>query len=70
MIAPVQSLAQLQAKVNKEPKYRELAILAAKRLGYDPEDNYKEAMADLKDEAGETSEDEVVEEINFLRSEI
>lgn len=70
MIAPVMSLAQLRAMANKEPKYRDLAILAAENLGYSPEDSFSEAMADLHDAAGETSEDAVIEEVNALRSDV
>jgi hypothetical protein len=70
MIAPVQSLAQLRAKANKDPKYRSLAILAANNFGYTPEDNYQRAMSSLHEVASETSEDEVIEEVNSLRSEV
>lgn len=70
MIAPVMSLAQLRAMSNKEPRYKTLAITAAKNFGYDPGDSFCEAMADLHDVASETSEDEVVEEVNALRSEV
>lgn len=70
MIAPVMSLAQLRTKANKDPKYRTLAILTASGFGYKPEDNIDEAMRQLHIEADKTSEDEVIEEINFLRSEV
>jgi len=70
MIAPVMSLAQLRAMSNKEPRYKTLAITAAKNFGYDPGDSFCEAMMNLNDVAGETSEDEVVEEVNALRSEV
>lgn len=70
MIAPIMSLAQLRAKANKEPKYRSLAILTAENLGYKPEGRLDEAMRQLGIEALETSEDEVVEEVNFLRGEV
>lgn len=70
MIAPVMSLAQLRAKANKDPKYRALAILTAENLGYKPEGNLDEAMRQLRVEAQETSEDEVIEEVNFLRADV
>jgi len=70
MIAPVLSLAQLRAKANKDPKYRALAILAASNFGYTPEENLDEAMRQLHVEANETNEDDVIEEVNFLRSEV
>lgn len=67
MIAPVQSLAHLRAMSNKEPRYKTLAIVAAKNFGFDPGDSFCEAMADLHDAAGETSEEDVIEEVNALR---
>lgn len=70
MIAPVMSLAQLRAKANKDPKYRSLAILTASNFGYKPNENLDEAMRQLHTEANETSEDDVIEEVNFLRSEV
>jgi hypothetical protein len=70
MIAPVMSLAQLRTKANTDPKYRSLAIFAAETLGYNPNGNLDEAMRQLRVEALETSEDEVIEEVNFLRTDI
>ncbi len=70
MIAPVQSLRQLRSKANIDPKYRALAILAAEDLCYKPLDNLDEAMRQLYVESKETSEDDVIEQINFLRSEV
>jgi Holliday junction resolvasome RuvABC DNA-binding subunit len=70
MIAPVMSLAQLRTKANTDPNYRKLAILAAENLGYKPNENLDEAMRQLRVEAQETSEDDVVEEVNFLRSDV
>lgn len=69
MIAPVMSLAQLQSKAYKDSKYKDLAIRAAENLGETP-GNLTEALELLRQVADETSEDEVVEEVNFLRSEI
>lgn len=71
MIAPVMSLAQLRAKANKDPKYRALAILAAEKLGYATDGLYDTAMFFLQDAtASEWSEDDVIEEVNALRSEV
>lgn len=70
MIAEIQSLAHLRAQSNKDPRYKKLAILVAEQMGYKPNNNLDEAIRQLRVEANDTSEDEVVEEINFLRSEI
>lgn len=70
MIAPVMSLAQLRAKANKDTKYRSLAILVATNLGYKPNENLDEAMRQLHTEANETSEDAVIEEVNFCRDQV
>lgn len=70
MIAPVQSLAHLRAMSNKEPRYKTLAILAASNLGYETDDLFDVAMSFLRDAASETSEDDVIEEVNALRSEV
>lgn len=70
MIAPVMSLAQLRAKANKEPKYRALAILTASNMGYSPLESLDEAMRQLHVEANETSEEDVIEEVNALRGEV
>jgi hypothetical protein len=71
MIAPIQSLAQLRAKANKDPKYRSLAILAANNLGGDVGDSLDRAMNWLYTNAQEgEGEDDVIDEVNFLRSEV
>lgn len=70
MIAPIQSLAQLRTKAIKDPRYKTLAIVLAKSYGYDPGDRFSEAMDNLTDVADETSESEVIEEANALRSEV
>jgi len=70
MIAPVMSLAQLRTKAKTDKKYADLAILAATKLGYEVEDWLEGALLSLTDEAQETSEDDVIEEINLLRSEV
>lgn len=70
MIAPVMSLNQLRTMSKKEPRYKTLAIAAAKKFGYDPLDDFGAAMADLHDVAAEDGEDEVIEEVNALRSEV
>jgi hypothetical protein len=70
MIAPVMSLSQLRTKAKSDKKYADLAILAATNLGYEVEDSLEGALSSLTDEALETSEDDVIEEINFLRSEV
>lgn len=70
MIAPVQSLAHLRAMANRNPKYHQLAILTAYNLGYRPEESLDEAMTQLHNEANETSEDEVVEEANYCRTQM
>lgn len=70
MIAPVMSLAQLRTKAKTDEKYEKLAILAATNLGYEVEDSLEGALMSLKESAEETSEDEVIEEVNAIRSEV
>lgn len=70
MIAPIQSLAQLRTKAIKDPRYQKLAVLVSEKLGYETDGLYETALSFLKDAAAETSEDEVIEEVNALRNEV
>lgn len=65
-LTPILSLAQLDAKSRKDPRYAQLAIDAASNLGAGPNLTRESAMKFLEQSAAESDEDAVVEEINFL----
>lgn len=66
-MAPILSLAQLRTKALKDPNYRKLAILAAESLGGDPGEDLNKALDWLNTIAIESSEEGVIEEVNFCR---
>lgn len=70
MIAPVMSLAQLKSKAKTDERYKNLAIQTAISLGYEVEDQLKAALECLDDAAKDTSEEEIVEEVNSLRGQV
>jgi hypothetical protein len=67
-LAPVTSLADLRTRAAGDPRYAALAIAAAMNLGGAVgDDNLDAAMRWLRLNAQETSEDGVVEEVNYCR---
>ena len=65
-LAPIQSLAQLNTKAQRDERYKNLAIVAANNLGGAvKEGDYQSAIRWLKVSAMESDEDGVVEEVNF-----
>ena len=66
-LAPVVSLADLAFRAKSNPEYAGLAIRAAENLGGTPNGKLESAMRWLNISADETSEDGVVDEINFCR---
>lgn len=67
-LAPVRSLGDLRRRAEADPAYRALAIAAARNLGA-PAANptLTAALAWLRLNAEETTEEGVVDEVNFLR---
>lgn len=63
-LTKVRSLADLSYKARRIPAYADLAIIAARNLG-DYATTLDEAMKWLNVNAMETSEDDVVEEVNY-----
>lgn len=66
LMAPVTSLMDLKNRAARDGRYVELAIMAAHNLG-GPSENFREAMQTLFDNAAETDEEGVVDEINGVR---
>jgi hypothetical protein len=64
-LAPVYSFAQLKAKAQKDERYKQLAIVAAKNLGGDVEEDLSAALKWLETCIADSDEDEVIEEVNF-----
>jgi len=68
LIAPVNSLNELNSKARKDIRYKKLAITAANNLGGNVKnDSLDDAIRVLRDNIMETDEDGVMEEINFCR---
>ena len=66
LIARVHSLAELFQLAHTDDKYRQLLMISAQNLGGDPK-TVQGAEQWLRINAMETSEEGVVEEINFCR---
>lgn len=65
-LAPVQSIAQLEAKARKDTRYQEVAVKAAQKLGM-MGNSWMDALDYL---AWHGDEDEAVDEVNFCLSEV
>lgn len=63
---PVESLADLASRARTDGRYRALAEVAAENLGH-PVKNLDEAMDWLRKEASESSEENLIPEINAVR---
>jgi hypothetical protein len=74
-LAPIQSLAHLRRKVFADKNYKEFVVEAAKRMGKktiinDGLDDYDDALIWLTDKADLSGEDELIEDLNFIREEL
>ena len=72
-IEPIKSLGDLRSRSYEDDTYANLAITGAKNLGLYSKDGFTEcgsvdAIQYLETLAMETSEEGVVEEVNFVRS--
>ena len=67
LIPAVKSLAELQMKVRTDPKYRALLLAGSENLGWDGEGDLEGAYQWLLTNAAETTEEGVVDEVNFCR---
>ncbi len=65
-LKPVSDLGQLRQLAQSEPRYEALAMSGARNLGGDPR-NLDDAIHWLEMTAAETSEEGVVDEVNFVR---
>ena len=67
----ISSIGNLQSKCDDSnplcEEYRKLAISASRNLGGNPADDWRKSIQWLIVNANETSEEGVVDEINFLR---
>ena len=63
-VKPIDSIWELQSKAKTDPNYEKLAIISSANLG-SYGDNLQTAMNYLNMVADETSEEGVVDEINF-----
>ena len=65
-LLPVKSLGDLRQKAKVDERYAQLVIDSAANLGGDLGDSFEQALNWLEMNAMETSEEGVVEEINFM----
>ena len=63
-VKPIDSIMELYSKAKTDPNYEKLAIISSANLGSHG-DNFQTAMNYLNMVADETSEEGVVDEINF-----
>ena len=78
LLSEVRHLGDLRMKANADPRYQNLAMIAAQNLGASPKD-WKHALAELEEQAncieseaeaeGETIDGEqtITDEVNFVR---
>ena len=64
-VTPVGSIWELQSKAKTDPNYEKLAIISANNLGFSGSGGLSSALNWLSLSADETSEEGVVDEINF-----
>jgi hypothetical protein len=67
LIPAIRSIGELHMLATKDPKYKQLALIASSNLGGEPTENLNKAINWLRINADETDEAGVVGEINFCR---
>lgn len=67
LLAKVGSLCELENLARTNPQYAQLALIAAENLGGDLRSTLERAMQWLRTNAMETTEEGVVDEVNFCR---